>query len=121
MAKAARNDANPMRDIERQMQLERATQEAINKRRHGRLKPGMMWCNLGKVLDFSASGLRLATKHHLEGEQVVVIKAYEQSILLHGKIVWERKLGFRKFQVGIEFMNVSPQDLAKMRSMGKAI
>ena len=121
MAKAARNDANPLRDIERQMKLEQATQAAINKRRHGRLRPGMMWCNLGKVLDFSASGLRLATKHNLEGEQVVVIKANEQSMLLHGTIVWARKLGFRRYQVGIEFADVSPQDLAKLRNMGKAI
>jgi len=98
-----RTDA--LMDIARNEQAAEAD-PAANLRRHGRVVPNTATCNLGKILDLSASGIRLRSKRPLVGEMVVEIKGDDQAIRVLGQVVWGRKLGFRAYEIGMKFVNI---------------
>ncbi|MBX2851327.1 MAG: EAL domain-containing protein [Phycisphaeraceae bacterium] len=51
-----------------------------------------MDCNLGQVVDLSASGIRVLTRKRLTGEHTVVIKGLDQQALrLRVRVIWHRQ------------------------------
>lgn len=67
-----------------------------------------MSCNLGQVVDLSASGLRLFTRKRLAGEQVVVLKGVDQKPLrLRAQVLWHRQHGKLEHVYGLRFERLS--------------
>ncbi|MCP3903868.1 MAG: PilZ domain-containing protein [Planctomycetes bacterium] len=86
-----------------------------NHRRFGRIRPGGVKCNLGKILDLSASGVRLKCKRPITGDQVVEIRGVDQSIRVLGRVVWGKKVGFRAYEIGLHFLDIPDEAAALIR------
>ena len=72
----------------------------------GRLPQDELWCNLGPVLDLSTGGMRLlCTKRHT-GPLRAELKGADMSMRLEGRVAWTRRLGFRRHELGLAFLNV---------------
>ena len=118
MARGRMTESDAAKDIERQIDAETNAREARNKRRHGRVVPDGLWCSVGEVLDLSASGLRLQCAKAIgEGVGKVLLRDNNHSVEVLGRVVWCNKVGFRRFEVGLEFVNIAPETAATIRAM----
>ncbi len=111
-------ESNAAKDIERQINAEAKSRRTRNNRRHGRVVPDSLWCSAGEVLDLSASGLRLqCTKAVGAGVGKVVLRDRNHTVEVQGRVVWCKKVGFRRFEVGLEFVDIAPETAATIRAM----
>ncbi len=66
--------------------------------------------SFGRVLDISVSGMRVVCRHVPKDEQVEFqLNTTVDPITVIGKIVWTQRLGFRKHEVGLHFINASKE------------
>jgi len=88
------------------------------RRRHGRLKTEGTQSSLGQVVDISASGMKVVRKGALpvaEGESFRIDLEVEKEILsLDVTVRRVRKLGRRKFELGLEFVNLEDETRSKL-------
>lgn len=94
-----------------------------NRRRHGRLKTEGTESSLGSVVDMSASGMRVHRKGALpvaEGEKFRVDVQIDKEIMAVDVVVRRiRKLGRRKFEFGLEFINMSDEDRNRLARLAR--
>lgn len=83
-----------------------------NARRMGRVRLRMTTCNLGEVLNVSATGARVMCKGFRgpkAGDRVWLrIDGLSGPIDLEARVVWNRRNGLLRHDVGIEFQDPSP-------------
>ncbi len=95
--------------------------QRANNRRHGRLRCELLTCGLGQVLDFSASGMRVAHRGRMElkeGESICLhLQVLHISQIVQARVVHVRKSGFRRHEVGLEFIEVTPEVSAGLLSI----
>ena len=73
----------------------------------GRLPQEMLVSNLGPVLDLSTGGMRiLATRHPSQAELDISLHGGDVRLRLDAKVAWVRRLGFRRLEIGLTFLNV---------------
>jgi hypothetical protein len=94
-----------------------------NGRRHGRIHcPGIV-CNFGDVLDLSASGARIQFRGRLpvkSGDQIELqIKGVNGLFPVMAKVVWIRRAGWRKQELGLEFMDIDGQTLRELTTVAR--
>jgi len=66
--------------------------------------------SLGQVLDISVSGMRVICRHIPKNEQFdFQLNTSVDPITVTGKIVWQQRLGFRKHEIGLSFINASKE------------
>jgi hypothetical protein len=80
-------------------------------RREGRRVPGrlpqeLLSCDLGPVLDLSAGGMRILATRPQAGAFDVRLRGADVSLTLRVKVAWARRLGFRRHEVGLSFLDV---------------
>jgi hypothetical protein len=81
-----------------------------DRRRHRRVKgTDSVACNLGRVLDISGGGLRVLSKSKAEGQGRVELISTSQRVIVPARVVWCHKVGFRKYVIGLQFMNMTPE------------
>jgi len=94
-----------------------------DKRRPGRVQCIGLNCSLGKVLDLSATGMRLACRARRAlrvGETVQVALTYGESRLVtEARVAWVVRAGFRKRQMGMEFVDLTDTETAKLRDIAR--
>jgi hypothetical protein len=79
-------------------------------RKHGRLwLGGQVECSLGRILDISRGGARVLSKHRVDGEGLIRIKVTGGVLVVQSRVVWCRRRGFRKFELGLEFYGVTDE------------
>ena len=72
----------------------------------GRVAQELLVSDLGPVLDLSPGGMRvLATRPHV-GKLDVRIRAGDVSLTLRSNVAWSRRLGFRRHELGLAFIDV---------------
>ncbi len=80
-------------------------------------------CDIGDVLDLSTVGMRVATegKPPLHVGKVVKIRLRipEGAIAVDGRAVWIHRTGFRRYHIGIEFVNVKRSITAALDMLGR--
>lgn len=75
----------------------------------GRLPQEQLSCDLGPVLDLSPGGMRvLCTRPHL-GTMDVGLRGGDVNINLQAKVAWSRRLGFRRHEIGLAFIDVDKE------------
>ena len=82
------------------------------RRRFGRLKGGKLQCNRGQVLDISAGGLRLRSVRRYTSRLTVDLWSAARRVTIPAEVVWTKRLGFRKYEIGLEFRDVT-QEMAE--------
>jgi signal transduction histidine kinase len=92
--------------------LDNYRQPADDRRLHGRLPQELLRCNLGVVLDLSMGGMRIRCTKAPKGRLDVEIDDVEGPVRLQAEVMWSRRLGFRRYEVGLYFPHVPP-DVAR--------
>ncbi|MHC4220264.1 MAG: PilZ domain-containing protein [Planctomycetota bacterium] len=92
-----------------------------DRRRHRRIKAtGAVTCNLGRVLDISGGGLRVLSKTKTEGQGRVELTSVNLRVAIPARVVWCHKVGFRKYVMGLEFMNLTPELMQRVTEIATA-
>ncbi len=87
------------------------------RRKSGRLKGETVACNLGSVINLSAGGLRLLSRRRLNGILSVELWDTHRGLRLRGKVIWCRRIGFRKHEVGVGLLNITPDIAGKLAAI----
>lgn len=78
-------------------------------RRTGRIVCEMVECGLGEVIDASASGLRVrgprCPRRWRKGPLRLRITGPNDTLSIDTKVVWMKRIGFRKHEIGLELLN----------------
>lgn len=100
-----------------------ATQGVLRteKRTGGRIKTSALQCEFGRVLDLSPGGVRILCKKTPK-EQVgtsvsLTLAAEDDSLRIHGKIVWIRVDPSCQFQMGVQFNHVGPTQRRQLMAL----
>ncbi len=97
--------------IDRGIKATFAQEEAdSDRRRRGRVKSmGSVTSNLGNVLDIYSGGLRVLSRTKVEGEGRVELILPTDRVIVPARVAWCHKVAFRKYVVGLEFINLTPE------------
>ncbi len=79
--------------------------------RDGRRIPGRVaqeWLvsDLGPVLDLSPGGMRVLATRYRVGKLDVRLRGGDVSLTLRTNVAWSRRLGFRRHELGLAFIDV---------------
>ena len=89
-----------------------AAPDIANARKHGRVRCESIESNLGEIRDLSASGARLRRRKRLSvGAGAMVnleIEGLDGPVRVLARVVWTRRLGFFRHEVGVLFEDVAP-------------
>lgn len=81
-----------------------------DRRAHARLKQEALQCNLGEVIDLSLGGMQIRCTRIPEENILQVEMTHEgETIKVQAEIVRSNKVGFRKHELGLRFLNVDPE------------
>ena len=91
--------------------------------RHGRLRTEKLRTVLGEVADLSASGLRLCCKGkcRVNADQQLELKlqALEEQVVVTGRVVWTSKTGFRRYELGVEFVDLTDEQKRQLLTIAR--
>ena len=79
------------------------------RRRFGRLPLETLECNLGTILDLSAGGMRVMCRRVPKITTPVFIAGFPMPQSLKAKVTWTRRVGLFRHEVGLQFVDVTPQ------------
>jgi hypothetical protein len=81
------------------------------RRRHGRVRAHDVHCTFGRVLDISASGLRVLTRRALRAgqERILEVLTHDGKFAARVRVAWSRRAGVMSRQVGLQFLDLPPQ------------
>ncbi len=92
-----------------------------NRRRHGRVRTLDVQCSLGEVTDISASGMRVCGRGKPslpQGVATTITLATPAGMLaVEIGVAWVRRVGFRGWEMGLEFVTVTPQVVEGVRAV----
>ena len=80
-----------------------------DRRRFGRFGAERLGCDLGRVMDLSGGGMRVRCSRRLSGGVDVKLWTVKRQATVQAKIVWARRIGFRKYELGLEFRDLTPE------------
>ncbi|MCK4873005.1 MAG: DnaJ domain-containing protein [Phycisphaerales bacterium] len=91
------------------------------RRRHRRYQTAGVTCDLGELLDLSRSGVRVACDGKptvVEGERATLtLTAIDGAVRVTGHVVWIRRTGVRRREIGIAFVTMPPDTEAALESL----
>ncbi len=82
---------------------------ADNLRTEGRLPQELLRSNLGPVLDLSLGGMRVRCARAPKGELDVDLMGLQEPFRLRAEVMWTQRQGLRKYEVGLKFVDISPE------------
>ena len=88
------------------------------RRKAGRIKGGKVSCNWGSVIDISGGGMRVRSPRRLRGRLEVVIWTHHRRVTVRAEAVWCRRVGFRKYDVGLQFLDVTEDIKRELTAIG---
>jgi hypothetical protein len=93
--------------------------QAVDRRAAARLpQDALLQCSLGQICDLSRTGMRVRTRRLPDASLVYMqLSDGQNSLRLKAEVVWVNKLGFRKYEVGLQFLSLSTQELATVSRM----
>ena len=91
------------------MRLSRFLGSREGRRIPGRLPQEQLVSSLGPVLDLSAGGMRVLSTRPLLGMRDVGLRGGDVSVKLSTKVAWSRRLGFRRHEIGLTFLDVDQE------------
>ncbi len=88
------------------------TDDAIdlaNRRKFGRFGRPALECDLGKVLDLAAGGVRIICRRRLSRRVRVRLWSDLGEIATEAEVCWTKRRGFRKHEVGLRFVRLGTE------------
>ena len=77
-------------------------------------------CNLGSVIDLSAGGTRILVNRELSGNLDVTLWDTDRQLTLRAEVIWCKRLGFRKFEVGLKFRRLTPDSAGELTELASS-
>ena len=69
----------------------------------------LLRCSLGQICDLSLTGMRIRCRRLPTSSLLRVQVSDGRTVLnLRAEVVWVNKLGFRKYEIGLQFLEVPP-------------
>ena len=75
------------------------------RRAHGRIDQPSLESDHGRVIDLSRGGMRIEASRRFKGFRTVILDSEEGLLPIACRVAWNRKLGFRRFETGFEFIH----------------
>ncbi len=75
---------------------------------------------IGPVLDLSQGGMRVLSTRRREGTLNVRIFSYDVTVAVRAKVAWSQRLGFRRHELGISFLEVDEQLASVLKRISTA-
>ncbi len=94
--------------------MESAEISGKERRKHARVCPEGLLCDVGEVLNISAGGVRLLTKRALKDPVELRFWRGKDGVVLSATIVWSRREGFRQHVIGLQFADPSQVQIQKL-------
>ena len=89
---------------------ERAHASLEDRRSKIRIAQTELHCSLGRVMDISSTGMRVTCRRVPKEKWVSVdLNTTVDPVPVQVEVVWARRLGFRKYEVGLQFMEPSSE------------
>src|SRR5262245_19487678 len=93
------------------MALSRLMGTREGRRAPGRVSQEQLGSSLGPVLDLSTGGMRVLAIRPPPPEESLVVRLLSGTVCLDltCRVAWSRRLGFRRFEVGLSFADVDSE------------
>lgn len=92
----------------------------IQNRRHGRVQCEMLTCQLGEVINLSASGVMVrghgTTEHQADDRVQLDMKCLDHSLSATARVAWMKQEN-KTFQLGMEFVDLTPDQAQRVREL----
>lgn len=96
-------------------------QSVSERRRHARIPQRSLESSLGKVIDLSRSGMRVQGTRRLRGTlEVVIFNTSGPHIRIRARVAWTKRIGFRRHQSGLEFIDLPSSVAAELARIATA-
>ena len=113
------NRTDAVRTIVRQFRQRATLLRSPDRRHHGRVKAGeTLSSNIGRVLDFSAGGIRVLARRKLKSVVDVALWNIHRGLTVQARVIWTKRLGLRRHESGLEFIEVSPDAASGLAALG---
>lgn len=101
---------------------EQSKQSAANLRKWGRVRCQSITCSLGPVLDLSAKGMRVITRHMISTGtmMVVTIDTLDGSLMLPCFCPWRKRIGLFKYEIGLCFVDLKPHAMEALNRIARS-
>ncbi len=110
MLRGLHNRNNPVRHLARKVREGASRLRPLGERRRFvRLKGGNLQCNRGRVKDISAGGMRLQSSRRYSSKTTVDLWTATRRVTIPAHVVWTKRIGFRKYEIGLEFQDVTKE------------
>lgn len=80
-----------------------------DRRSHIRVPQSELHCSLGPVLDITSAGMRVICRRIPKNEVKFDLNTTVDPLPVRARVVWAKRLGFRKHEVGLHFIQSSPE------------
>jgi len=94
-----------------------AEPKTVERRRAGRMETESVACNLGPVLDLSATGMRVLCWKTPRSPMSIHLTGCETKLTVQGELAWTRRVGLFRKLAGIHFVGVTPEQSRQLTSM----
>ena len=88
---------------------DRSGEMSDDRRSHIRVPQSELHCSLGPVLDITSAGMRVICRRIPKNEVEFDLNTAVDPLPVQAKVVWTKRLGFRKHEVGLHFIQSSPE------------
>lgn len=96
---------------------------AASRRRHGRVRCDQTQCTLGDVLDLSASGVRVLIRGRvrLKKDSVtpMLLEIGDAVAPVKAKVVWISRAGWFRHTAGLQFVDLTPEQRARVAQIAQ--
>lgn len=86
----------------------------FQQRKFGRLRIEALPCNLGRVLDLSAGGVRISTSRKLPETVELSLGDTQHRLVVTGNVAWQKRVGWKSHEAGISFGELSAEQRAAL-------
>lgn len=115
----SRQDASRL--IEESIKASRLEDDPGGNRRWRRVQvKGGVACSMGRVLDISRGGLRVLSKKKASGEGLIEVASAKHHAVVTARVVWCHKVAFRKYVLGLEFVNLTREQTRAVSEIAAA-
>lgn len=87
------------------------------RRAHNRLRVELVDSNLGPILDLSRGGARIFTRKPRTGRIALTLTTHDDTLTVDADAIWSRKLGWRRYELGVQFVDLSPDDAERLTTI----
>ncbi len=110
----------PVRAIADRLRAGAGRLHFVDRRKAGRLKRAAIGCNIGMIVDISDGGMRVRSRRRYQGALDIQLTTRTDVVKVTAKVVWTRKLAFRRHEIGLQFLGLTPDLSARLATIGVA-